>query len=298
MTDPSSRLVGLIAAIVAPLGWGLTGILIRSLDSYDALLIVTGRLLVAFLVLGAILLVRRTQGDASGWRIAVAMSAYYVLATEAFLRAPVVEVTLVVGAAPLVAVLLDLLRGIRPGTLQVAALVVTGVGFALFLAPGTHGASNHGLGDLYALGAAITSALYVIGIKRQVQRGLRPDPVMLATTACGVGALASAVIAVLTGAVATAPVPTPTDILFDLALGSVATALPTLAFGIASSKLPAVVTTSLALLTPVFSGVFAGLALGEWPKPVAVPGILLILAGLVLMLLAPARSPNRGARST
>jgi len=64
------------------------------------------------------------------------MGAYYILATEAFARAPVVEVTLVIGSAPVIAVGLERLRGARPVRQQVIGAIVAVVGLVLSTAQG------------------------------------------------------------------------------------------------------------------------------------------------------------------
>jgi drug/metabolite transporter (DMT)-like permease len=85
------------------------------------------------------------------------------------------------------------------------------------------------------------------------------------------------------------PMPTSAQSVYLALLGAVCTAVPTLAFGIASAKLPAVLTTSLGLMTPIFAALFAGLLLLEWPSLSAVPGAVVAICGVVMVLRAPAR---------
>ena len=77
------------------------------------------------------------------------------------------------------------------------------------------------------------------------------------------------------------------------ALGAVSTAVPTVAFSVASRKLPAVLATTFALLTPVFAAAFAALVLGERPSPWLLPGGALVLGGVLLTSTGPplARPP-------
>jgi drug/metabolite transporter, DME family len=89
------------------------------------------------------------------------------------------------------------------------------------------------------------------------------------------------------------PMPSPGEWAFLILLGGVSTAVPTLAFGVASARLPSILTTSLGLMTPLSAALLPGLMLGEWPALLALPGALVTLAGLVAVL----RAPPRGSRS-
>jgi drug/metabolite transporter (DMT)-like permease len=97
----------LLAAIIAPIAWGMTGMLFYQGYGLPTATIAAGRLLVAFgLLLPFAWLQCRDFWKSMRNPLAAAMGAYYVLATEAFARAPVVEVTLLVGTTPVLAIAL------------------------------------------------------------------------------------------------------------------------------------------------------------------------------------------------
>ena len=283
--------MALAAGLLAPLTWGLTGVFIRWLQGTPTLAIVAARLLLATIVLMPWVLRRQRRLRAFLNPLAVPMGAYYIFATEAFVRAPVVEVTLVVGSAPVIAVGLECLRGRRPGPQQMIGACLALLGLVLFLRPGTGLSAERISGYLFAFAAAAASAFYAVSLRVRAQSGRPADPLALTVGACALGAAASLV---LLGA---GPPPSlsalgPPAVLADLLLlGIVSTALPTLAFGVASARLPAVLTTSLGLMTPLFAAVFAGVLLGEWPAMAALPGALITLAGVVVVLRAPVRPP-------
>jgi drug/metabolite transporter (DMT)-like permease len=284
--------LALAAGISAPLTWGLTGVFIRWLHGTPTLAIVAGRLLLATAVLLPWVMRRRGRVRDFLNPLAVPMGAYYIFATEAFVRAPVVEVTLVVGSAPVLAVGLEYLRGRRPGSQQVIGACVAVLGLVLFLRPGAGLSAERIAGYLFAFAAAAASAFYAVALRVRAQSGRPVDPLALTVGACAIGAAVSLVL--LGGGLKSALSPMGSaKVLADLSLlGILSTALPTLAFGVASARLPAVLTTSLGLMTPLFAAVFAGLLLGEWPASAALPGALVTIAGVVAVLRAPVRPPT------
>jgi drug/metabolite transporter, DME family len=291
--------VALASGLLAPVSWGLTGVFIRLLHGLPTLYIVMARLAVAALLLFPwALRSRRRVPEALRSPLAAAMGAYYLLATEAFVRAPVVEVTLIVGSAPVVAVGLDAIRGLRPLRQQVVGAVVAVLGLVLFLRPGSRITQDQALGYLFAFGAAVASAAYAVGLRARAQAGRPLDPLVLTVLACVIGALASGLLVALGPALPPSSGHGPGQFLYLALLGCLCTAVPTLAFGVASARLPAVLTTSLGLLTPLFAALFAGLLLREWPAPAAIPGALVAIAGVVLVLRSPARAGPLKAAGT
>ena len=285
--------LGLAAALVAPIAWGFTGILIRLLHGLPPMTIVVGRLLTASIALGVVLAFRPRR-KASPWSWApLLMAGYYVLATEAFVRAPVVEVTLLVGMAPVLALGINRLRGIVVSGSQLLGVILAVGGLVAFLLPGDTPADTKLIGDLLALGAAFVSAVYAIQLRRMQASGTPPDPVRIAAIACLVGAILGAGLVALFGS-PTHRAFTTHDVGILLLLGVLSTALPTAAFSIASARLPSVLTTSFGLSTPLFTALFAGAVLQEWPALSTLPGALLTLLGLALVVRArPPSSSNQ-----
>jgi drug/metabolite transporter (DMT)-like permease len=75
-----------------------------------------------------------------------------------------------------------------------------------------------------------------------------------------------------------------TNLLIFLGLAILCTAIPSFAFAFASERLPSVVTATISLLIPLFAGAFAFLVLGEKVPSTAIPGSLLVVAGIVMIL--------------
>jgi drug/metabolite transporter (DMT)-like permease len=211
------------------------------------------------------------------------MAAYYILATEAFVRAPVVEVTLLIGAAPVVALGLERLRGRRVPRRQLLGVILALLGLVGFLWPGRRQPDARFAGDLLAFGAAAMSAMYAVGVRALARRDRAPDAFAVTAAACLIGAFAGTVLVAIGGH--RAPVLlTSHDFGIVLLLGTISTAAPTIAFSAASARLSPVFTTTLGLATPLFAAVFAGWALGEWPAASAVPAALLAIVGVILVV--------------
>ncbi|MFD2113302.1 DMT family transporter [Thiorhodococcus fuscus] len=277
--------IGLSAALLTPIAWGLTGIFVRLLEELPPATIVAGRLAVGLLVLLPFLLIRRDLALAAlRTPLPLAMGLYYLLATEAYARAPVVEVTLIIGTAPVIAVALQWVSGRRPSRRQILYVALALLGLVLYLAP-ARTAGGAITGQVLAFGCALASALYVIGLRSRAMEGRHLHP------------LASTAIACLWGLVITLPVLTTStpdwpshDALTLIAvLGLVSTVLPTLSYGLAAVRLSPLVTTAVGLLTPLFAGLAAGLVLDEWPRLASIPGAILTLAALLLLIRAGSR---------
>jgi drug/metabolite transporter, DME family len=276
--------LGLVAALVAPVAWGLTGIFIRLLHGQPPMTIVVGRLLVASAALGIVLVLRRPGRTRRHWSWpSLAMAGYYVLATEAFARAPVVEVTLLVGMAPVLALGIDRLRGRKVPAPQLLGVMLAVGGLVAFLLPGKIHAGTKLGGDLLALGAATASAVYALQLRRMAGSDNPPDPVWVAAIACLMGAIVGAALAGVCGSPAHSAF-TARDVGTLVLLGTLSTALPTAAFSIASARLPTVLATSCGLSTPLFTALFAGTVLREWPAPATLPGAVITLLGLALVV--------------
>lgn len=285
---------GLAAALVASVAWGFTGIFIHLLQNLPPMTIVVGRLLVASVVLGMVLVLRRPGRTRLRWSwSSLAMAGYYVLATEAFARAPVVEVTLLVGMAPVLALAIERLRGRRVAAPQLLGVILAVGGLVAFLLPGKTLADPKLSGDLLALGAATVSAVYATQLRRMAGSDSPPDPVCVAAIACLVGGIAGAVLVGIFGSL-TYPAFTGRGVGYLVLLGALSTALPTAAFSIASARLPTVVTTSFGLSTPLFTALFAGIVLQEWPALSTLPGALTTLLGLAVVVRALPTSSNSG----
>lgn len=309
MTDPSTaRGKALLAAVVTAGAWGLTGIFVRLLPPLSPVAITAGRLLVALAVaaplIGLFPSMRQCLLGASrlpvAYVLAGALAVYYLLATAAFQMAPVAEVALLVSMPPLFVLAFRYVAGDKPTLREATGAVVAVGGVALILLPRL--ALNEPLattrlaGDLLAICAAAATAFYAYAYGRLAERQRAPEPMGVALLTFMLGASLLAALAFVLPAPESAGMDRKA-ILMLLGLGVVSTAIPSLAFAIASRFLPSVLTAAILLLIPLFAGIFAFFVLGEKVSSTTLPGGILILAGIGLILGGSARIAGAGAIS-
>ncbi|MAK64882.1 MAG: hypothetical protein CMF75_09145 [Maricaulis sp.] len=285
---------GFAIGLSAPAGWGLAGIFIRLLEGWPGALIMSGRLLVAALVfLPALILRHAARRDALRTALPLAMAAYYIIATSAFIRAPIVNVALLIGLSPALALVIDRIGGLKPARLQWLGVAIAFAGLTIFLGPQEISPSEwfgHGL----AVGAGLMSAIYATGLRRHHTTGRKSDPAVFTGLSCFYGAILALLLWPVSGGIL-GPLALPNanwqDGMELILLGLLATALPTLTFGVASSRLAGVITASLMLLSPIFASVYSGIILDSWPSLIAIPGGVMVLMGVFLTTRTPRPKP-------
>ncbi len=276
---------GLLYALFATFGWALTGVLIRLLEIQSSSMIIFGRLVVATIILlPFVIRDKKALFQAFQTPIALLMALYYIFATEAFVRSTIAEVVLIVGLTPLIVMLLGRFYGEKISRPAVIGAVITVLGLAAFLVPslGAIG-SQRVTGNLFAFAAAIVSAIFAFGLRRRTVQN-RPIKILSLTfvTFCYGIMLGGGMVYVNDPSFSINL--SMNDIYLLCALGFVSTAIPTLFFGIAATKLSSVTTASLTLLTPIWAALIGGIVISEWPAPLSVPGALITLAGLWVII--------------
>ncbi|APZ41753.1 hypothetical protein BW247_00450 [Acidihalobacter ferrooxydans] len=245
--------------------------------------------LVAWRVLLAALLFRlffprvRRGFTGAAWGLGSMLVAYYLAAVFAFQHAPVGEVSLCIGCAPLFVLLYQALGGRFPllGELTAVTLTLTGLGVMLW--PSMTDGSQTGVwvGLLSALVAAALTAGYATAHRALALRARSPSGAEVGRAAFLPLGLILLLGAGFAGGGAVMPRQT-LAVLAVLGLGVVSTALPTLAVAVASSRLPAFLNTLIRLTTPVFATGFGWVFLHQQLTLWTLGGGALILCGLVV----------------
>ena len=302
MTERNAFLVAALTSI----SWGLTGIFVRLLPGLSPLTITAVRLIIGLVAVLPFLVIfcdtrlglKAALAHPVAYVLALLLTGYYLLATAAFQLAPVAEVALLISTTPLFVLALRWVQGNPPARSEIAGALLAIGGMALILAPkmsfsGTTSTplAHHLYGDSCALGAAALAAFYASTYRALSEQGRAPE-------ASGVSALTFAIGSViLISMLALTQTPTGlTDLtgnslLVFLGLGVLSTAVPTFGFAVASKRLPAIVTATISLFVPLFSGLFAFLILGETISLLFVAGSLLVLGG-VAMIIRQSRATN------
>jgi DME family drug/metabolite transporter len=138
-------------------------------------------------------------------------------------------------------------------------------------------------GVVLAVGAGASYAAFTLASKRLLDQGHGVEPVM--ARLFGLGALLLGPVLVLGD---TSWLSSGGGVAMALWLGAVPTAIAYILFASGLRHLPANEVATLTLAEPVTAALLGAIVLGERPGPVAVGGIVLILAGLAV-LAAPRR---------
>jgi drug/metabolite transporter, DME family len=305
-SDMLTKRSALAVAAMTSITWGFTGIFVRLLPGLSPLTITAGRLVIGLAaVLPLVLMFRETRSSLKAalvhpvaYVLALLLAGYYLLATAAFQLAPVAEAALLISTPPLFVLALRWAQGKLPAPSEIGGALLAIGGMALILVPkmSFSGAASmhpahHLYGHLCALGAAALAAFYASTYRVLAEQGRAPEASGVSVLTFAIGAVALILMLAL------APTPTGlsrltgTTVLVLLGLGVLSTAVPTFGFALASKRLPAIVTATISLFVPLFSGLFAYLILGETISLWFVLGCLLVLGG-VAMIIRQSRATN------
>lgn len=280
--------------------WSLTGIFVRMLPGFSSTFLTGARLLIAFAGLAPVLLLssrwralRSMMVHAAAWRLSLALIAYYLLAVTAYQFGTVAEVALFIATSPMFVLIARRLKGNTIEAREKIGAVAALAGVAVVMLPNISAASplsgRRIVGDCLALLAALASAVYASEYRATAEREhLRVDPIVVAGLTFAAGSLLLVPALAFSPALAADSVANSSIVLKFVGLGLVSTAVPSIAYALASQKLPPVITTTTQLMIPVFSTAFAAAFLREIPSVWLIPGGFLVLFGIAYMMRGPA----------
>jgi len=308
---------GLSAGTVAGVLWGLAFLLPTLLQGWSAVAVTTGR----YLAYGALSLLlfglagRSLRAIARRhWRPALAFAVagnagYYLLLVLGIDLVGAPLVTIVIGTIPVVMALAgNRLSGtyrwrslLLPVALVAAGILTVNVSELAHAAAAEHGtsAASKATGLLAAFAAVAVWTWYGLANARfldrhpEVPAGGWSTVVGLATGAVTVAALP---LAAAGGRLAPAATPghPPSSVtafwLASLVLGVVVSWAATVLWNVASARLSTTAAGTLINIETIAGYSYVYLARGHWPPQVQVVGFLLILAGVLLVVRAPAAS--------
>ncbi len=299
----SSRMPAVVSGCLAALGWGLTGTFVKLLPDFTTLEVLALRLVVAFLVALPIFLIDRSLRTQFldliqtpiGLGLSSLMVFYYLFAVRAFQLAPVSDVVLVVGLSPLIGLAVKAAMrkplAVREGVGALTAFF----GLILFVLPklqGTFGQSMYLAGLFFAFLSACITLSYAFLFKHYASQGSILNPISVAFTTFVLGSIVITPIAAVSSPHWTTHLSVYNAGWIALGIGILSTVIPTFCYSFAAKHLSPILTTTLNLLTPIFAAVIAILLLKE-PFPVlSLIGSVLIIIGILLLSLPPAKSKN------
>jgi len=297
---PPSRMSALMAGCLAALGWGLTGMFVKLLPDFTTLEVLGLRLLVSVLTTLPFLFIHRplrTQflmltRTPEGLGLSSLMVFYYLFAVRAFQLAPVSDVVLMIGLAPLLGLAAKL--GMRQPLLWREGLgaVIAFTGLLLFVFPklqGQFNPSTYLTGLFFAFLSAWVSLGYASLFKYYATQnaGLKAalNPVAVAFTTFMLGSVITVPLAVVASSHSMQILRQPHIGWIILGLGTLSTVIPTLCYSYAAKYLSPILTTTLNLLTPIFAAFFAVWLLKETFSWLSLLGAALILVGILALSL-------------
>ncbi|HWD40214.1 MAG TPA: DMT family transporter [Fimbriimonas sp.] len=276
--------------VVAVFAWSFPGVFVRFMPHLSPVPLVAVRMAVACIALAPFAFfgasranTLRAIGSWKCWLLAACMLIYYVVATPAFLFAPIGEVALVIASAPLFAVLLRLM-GRQPVTRNEvlgAGLAVSGVLLMSLHAP-AHPHANlgpHWIGILLSVMAALAAAVYAIGNRHLVNQNESPGAISQVWLSFCLGLLLIPSLFFLS----TPPLFVP-KMGWAILLGAFSTALPTVAVAATSHRIHPVAATMINPLTAICATVVAALIVPEIPSPWALAGGALVIAAVYIAM--------------
>lgn len=289
-----TRTVALGAMVAAGAAWGAVFVAPALVPLAPALLLAMGR----FVAFGAVSLpqvasVRRAAvpwGRVAAHALTGSVLYYALVAVSVRAAGPTVAVA-TIGLVPVAMALVSARRsGGRSVRSLAPALVLVGVGQVLVHAgPGATLDAATLLGTLLAVGALVSWTWYGLDSHRLLHA--RPDlaPVLAGAQGLLAGALALpvAVLLLVVGGIPAQPVRTLLVVLF---LGLVSSWLAVRLWHAAAGSLSPVLVSQLMALETAWGFVFAAVAEGRVPSPVALAGEVAILAGVVAAVVADGRA--------
>lgn len=290
----ATRLAGVAAVLVAAMLWGTTGTLQALLpDTRDPFVVGALRLTIgaATLVVMALLHPQSRAALATmrpGWALGAgaAMAAYNLLFFRAVLDVGVgIGTALTIGSAPVCVLLWDLaVTRRRPGGVRLAGQAVCIAG-AVILALSGRALDASVPGILAALGAGASYAGYSLLTSRF--GGAAPPAATAAATFSAAALFTLPVLLIRPTAWALASDAWP----WLLVLGMVATGLSYAFYTYGLRSVAAGTAVTLALAEPLTAWVLATFVVGEPVTAAKLVGAALLMAGLAVVSLVPARDP-------
>jgi drug/metabolite transporter (DMT)-like permease len=274
---PSSRLVGFLCALAAPLCWSVGGLVFRAVEAgpFEA---IVWRSLGHVLVFPAFLMIHsglRAFADLQRARltalvVTLCIAATFILHVLAMMNTTVANVLVVQSTSPLlVAVLGWLVLGERVSARTWLTLAVAFGGLAIVIGSSLDG--GRFLGNAFALGVASCSACMVILTRRARALSLQPVTIVSAALAVLIALPFGEPLAVA-----------PRDIALLLSLGLVQMTLGLSFFLYALRLMPAAQVTLIALLEPVLGPIWVWLFAGEEPSAATLVGGAIVIGALAV----------------
>jgi drug/metabolite transporter (DMT)-like permease len=290
---------GLLAAFTFSIAWATTGATVKLLPPVSALALSGFRCLFALLGFSVFILCSRHRHFFSiwsiirhtkSWPLIGIMTLNFFTIIYSYQLAPVAEIVLINGCAPVFVMIYNRIKGFSLPHNQALGAFSALLGLGIIVLPALGRQSLHyphyTTGIMVGTISSLTVAAYAIIYRNLELRKEAPKQINLTWLIFLTGAIVYGTLSLLN-----AELPSILGTIqyrsfgLLLSLGIVSTAIPTIAYSQASRLLPPIITTSFRLLTPLTAILLAYLLVGEIPSGLVIPGGILIIIGLLLMVL-------------
>ena len=281
-----------ILVLLSALCFGTTGTAQALGPDASPAVVGSARILVGGLLL--LLVARLMRGPSLPWaRVPIALGALGVAGYQLTFFAAVSETGVAVGtvvalgSGPVFTGLLGRVVEGEPFTrrwLWATGLAVVGV--TVLVAAGAQATIAPG-GVLLALGAGLSYATYTVAAKGLLSAGHTPEATMAQLFAWGALLLLPVLVLAGPGEIAS-----PSGVALAVYLGAVPTALAYVLFARGLRHLPAGEVATLTLAEPLTAAALGAIVLGERPGVLALGGVALVLAGLIVLAVPGRRAAD------
>jgi drug/metabolite transporter (DMT)-like permease len=200
--------------------------------------------------------------------------------------APVGEVALLLSTPPLFVLAIRGIRGEPSSRTEIGGALLAICGISIVLYPELSFAGNqlsqHLYGNMIAICAAALTAIYAYTYCVLSNDGRSPESIGVSLLTFVIGGVTLALAVTFRPAPSGLTTLNSNAVFIFLGLGVLSTAVPSLGFAVSSKRLPAIITATISLFIPVFSGMFAFLILGERLSNMFLAGGVLVILGVVL----------------
>lgn len=289
---------GLLAAFTFSIAWATTGATVKLLPPISALALTAFRSLFALLAFSIFLLITSYRKQVSirpiinnrkVWSLVLIMTLNFFTIIYSYQLAPVAEIVLINGCAPVFVMLYNRIKGVSLPKNQTLGACSALLGLGIIILPALGKQSliypYYATGIMVGTISSLTVAAYAIIYRDLELKYQAPQQISLTWFIFLIATIIYGFLSIFNAELQTIL----SNIQYNtlgllLSLGIISTAIPTIAYSQASRLLPPVITTSFRLLTPLTAIFLAYLLVGESLSGLVVPGGLLIIIGLMLMV--------------
>jgi drug/metabolite transporter (DMT)-like permease len=287
------RKIALFEGTLAGASFGTAAVFIRLIGGVDIFSIAFWRLTIAFLVLGAAILLLRRPFKAGLLKrfspqvlfLGVLLGTHFVLFASAVMDTTIINATVLVNTTPIWAMILSvLISGVSPTRRAVLGIIISFLGLSVIAyADASSPTFNLNLkGDLEALLAAVVEALY-LSWGRATRRKVPILPLMFFIYMLSALAVLAASVVMRSGPLFSAMSWEAVPVL--VGLGVLPTSLAHSLYFSSLSGLKSFETAALALLEPIAATLLGITLFAEIPSALFILGAVFVLGGMVSVAL-------------